>query len=144
MEWHSKDFGELTVHELYRIVELRERVFIVEQACAYVDADGVDPQCRHLWMTDTTGELRAYCRIVPPRVKYPEVSIGRVIVASSGRGQGLGYDLMRRGIEACGSGPIRIGAQAHLQRFYGNLGFVVASDPYDEDGIPHVEMLRAG
>jgi ElaA protein len=143
MEWHGKSFDELTALELYRIVVLRETVFVLEQRCAYVDADGVDPECRHLWAGDRDA-IVAYCRIVPAGVKFAEISIGRVIVAASGRGTGLGYELMRRAIAACGSGPIRIGAQAHLERFYGNLGFVRASDVYDEDGIPHVEMLRAG
>jgi ElaA protein len=142
LRWHDKPFAALTVSELYAIVTLRERVFIVEQSCAYVDADGADPQCRHLWAEH--GAIHAYCRIVPAGVKFAESSIGRVITAPEARGTGLGKELMRRAIAACGPGPIRIGAQAHLQRFYGELGFVRASEPYDEDGIPHVEMLRAG
>ena len=139
--WHERSFGELTVGELYAITALRERVFVVEQRCAYLDADGVDPVCRHLW--HTAGEaVRAYLRIVPAGVKFAELSIGRVITAPEARGTGLGRELMARGIAACGPVPIRIGAQAHLERFYGELGFVRASEVYDEDGIPHIEMLR--
>lgn len=143
MRWHDKPFATLTVDELYAITALRERVFVVEQNCPYLDADGLDPKCRHLW-AEEAGALRAYCRIVPAGAKYAEVAIGRVITAPEARGTGLGKELMRRGIEACGPGPIRIGAQAHLEKFYGELGFVRASDLYDEDGIPHIEMLRAG
>ncbi len=44
--------------------------------------------------------------------------------------------------DAHGCAPIRIGAQAHLQKFYGDLGFVAASEVYDEDGIPHIEMTQ--
>ncbi|HWU88131.1 MAG TPA: GNAT family N-acetyltransferase, partial [Kofleriaceae bacterium] len=85
----------------------------------------------------------AYLRIVPAGAKYDEASIGRVVTAPEARGTGLGRELMRRGLAAAGRVPLRIGAQAHLEKFYGELGFVRASDVYDEDGIPHVEMTRA-
>lgn len=142
MHWHEKAFSELTVSELYAITQLRERVFVVEQNCVYLDADGLDPVCRHLW-AERGGALRAYLRIVPAGTKWAEVAIGRVITAPEARGTGLGRELMQRGIAAC-TGPIRIGAQAHLEKWYGALGFTKASDVYDEDGIPHIEMLRAG
>lgn len=141
MQWHDKGFVELTLGELYAITALRERVFVVEQHCPYLDADGIDPVCRHLW-AEQGGAIRAYCRIVPAGTRFTEISIGRVITAPEARGTGLGKELMNRAIGACGSGPIRIGAQRYLERFYGELGFVIAGEPYDEDGIPHIEMLR--
>lgn len=141
MNWHAKAFDELSAHELYAILALRGRVFVVEQNCPYLDPDGVDPVSRHVWATDGTA-ISAYLRIVPAGVKFAEVSIGRVITAPEARGTGLGKELMRRGIAAAGAGPIRIGAQAHLEKFYGELGFVRAGEPYDEDGIPHIEMVR--
>jgi ElaA protein len=140
--WLVRTFDELTTAQLYAITQLRERVFVVEQNCVYLDADGADPKCRHLW-AEQGGAIVAYLRIVPAGLKFDETSIGRVIVAPEGRGTGLGKELMRRGIAACGAGPIRLGAQAHLEKFYGDLGFVRASDVYDEDGIPHIEMVRA-
>ena len=140
LTWYERTFDALDVHRLYRILALRQRVFVVEQACAYLDADGVDQVSRHLW-ADRAGEIVAYARIVPAGVKYDEVAIGRVITAQEARGTGLGRELMRRAIAAV-AGPIRISAQAHLEKFYGELGFVRASEIYDEDGIPHVEMLR--
>ena len=143
LRWHDRAFDELTTRELYAITQLRERVFVVEQNCVYLDADGMDLVARHLW-ADDAGSIRAYLRLVPAGVKFPEISIGRVITAPEARGTGLGKELMQRGIAAAGAGPIRIGAQAHLEKFYGELGFVRASEPYDEDGIPHVEMTRAG
>jgi len=142
VRWHDRAFDELTVHELYAILALRERVFVVEQQCAYLDADGLDLTARHLWATADDGAIHAYLRIVPAGVKFPEVAIGRVITAPEARGTGLGRELMERGIAAVGAQPIRIGAQAHLEKFYGSLGFTRVSDVYDEDGIPHIEMLR--
>ena len=142
LRWHDRTFSALSAAELYAITALRERVFVVEQNCVYLDADGADPQCRHLWAADGDA-IHAYCRIVPAGLKFPEASIGRVITAPAARGTGLGRELMTRAIAASGAGPIRIGAQAHLEKFYGALGFVRASDVYDEDGIPHIEMLRA-
>jgi ElaA protein len=143
LAWHAKQFDELTVAELYSILALRARVFVVEQDCAYLDPDGYDQASRHVWAVAEGGALHAYLRVVPAGMKFAEVSIGRVITAPEARGTGLGKELMRRGIAAAGAGPIRIGAQAHLEKFYGELGFVRASEPYDEDGIPHIEMVRA-
>ncbi|MDX2091328.1 MAG: GNAT family N-acetyltransferase [Kofleriaceae bacterium] len=140
LAWHVRPFAQLSAHELYAILALRQRVFVVEQACAYLDADGADESSRHLWATEA-GAIHAYCRLVPAGIKFTEVSIGRVIIAPEARGMGLGKELMRRALAEIGAAPVRIGAQAHLERFYGELGFVRASEPYDEDGIPHIEML---
>jgi len=139
--WLVRRFDELTTAQLYAIVQLRERVFVVEQSCVYQDADGADPACRHLW-AERDGRVIAYLRIVPAGLKFAEVSIGRVVVAPEARGTSLGRELMQRGIAEAGHVPIRIGAQAHLERFYGELGFQRTSDIYDEDGIPHIDMLR--
>ena len=141
--WHERAFSQLTTAELYAIVELRERVFVVEQHCAYLDADGLDVAARHVWAA--RGEaIVAYLRILPPGARFAETSIGRVVTAPDVRGAGVGRELMRRGLAAAGPGAIRISAQAHLERFYAELGFQRASDVYDEDGIPHLEMLRPG
>lgn len=140
--WHAREFTELSLPQVYAVLALRQRVFVVEQNCAYLDADGVDLASRHLWAEGADGQILAYARIVPAGIKFDEVSIGRVITAPEARGTGLGRELMRRAIVECGAVPIRIGAQAHLERFYGELGFVRSSDVYNEDGIPHIEMLR--
>lgn len=144
LTWHVRTFAELTTAQLYAIMALRQRVFVVEQNCPYLDADGADQASTHLWAERSDGAIVAYVRIVPAGVKFAEISIGRVITAPEARGTGLGRELMKRGIAAAGGGPIRIGAQAHLEKFYGELGFARASDVYDEDGIPHIEMVRAG
>lgn len=146
LRWREQAFHELSTGQLYAILALRARVFVVEQACAYLDADGVDPESRHLWAEPSEpghgGAIRAYLRIVPAGAKFAEVSLGRIVTAPEARGTGLGRALVRRGLAAVRDAPVRIGAQAHLERFYGEFGFVRASEPYDEDGIPHIEMLR--
>ena len=119
----------------------------MEQNCAFQDMDGADPACFHLLGESHEGALLGYARLVPAGLKFPEVSIGRVISAQEARGTGLGHVLMRRAVHAAhglwGVQPIRIGAQARLQAFYRQHGFEPASDLYLEDGIDHIEMLRA-
>lgn len=144
--WRWFRFAELGVDRLYGLLALRSRVFVVEQNCPYLDADGLDPGSWHLLGHDDAGTLQACLRIVDPGLKFAEPSIGRVVTAPEARGLGLGRPLMREGIRQCESlwpgQAIRIGAQAHLQPFYGSLGFEAVGEPYDEDGIPHLEMLR--
>jgi len=142
LRWREEHFPKLTPTELYAICTLRQRVFVVEQNCVYVDADGYDPPARHLW-AEGEGVVRAYLRIVPAGLKFAEVSLGRVVTAPEARGTGLGRELLRRGLASVGALPVRIGAQAYLEKFYGEFGFLRTSDLYDEDGIPHVEMTRA-
>lgn len=144
MDWFDRAFGELDVHQLHAILMLRAEVFVVEQRCFYQDPDAYDRVARHLWAAADGapgGKIVAYLRVLPAGARYAEASIGRVIVAPAARGTGLGRDLMARGIAACG-GPIRIAAQAYLERFYAALGFVRISENYDDDGIAHLDMLR--
>lgn len=142
-EWNRME--SMTALEMYRVTEARESVFVVEQQCAYQDADGADPHSWHLCVL-RDGELAAYARVVDPGVKYVEPSIGRVITLKKFRKMQIGRSLVAEGISFAeskfpGSG-IRIGAQAHLQHFYGSLGFIPVGDVYDEDGIPHIEMYK--
>ncbi|MGZ3419428.1 MAG: GNAT family N-acetyltransferase [Polyangiales bacterium] len=146
MEIIEKPFAELSPHELYAILELRSRVFVVEQTCAYNDLDGHDQNARHLWIVDKTS-LSAYARVLPPGEKFAEASLGRVISAKEARRTGAGRAIVAAAI-ACierihGKVPIRISAQAYLEKFYGEFGFVQRGEGYLEDGIPHLEMLRS-
>lgn len=146
MNWKIKAFDELTVHELYEVLRLRSEIFVVEQNCAYQDLDNSDQKALHLMGRNDDGILVAYTRLFGPGIKYAEASIGRVITSSLARGTGAGRQLMEKSIaaveEAYGKGPIKIGAQQYLQRFYTSLGFEQTSDTYMEDGIPHIEMVR--
>jgi ElaA protein len=146
LQWSIKKMDELTVTELYNILKLRSEVFVVEQNCVYLDTDNKDLQSFHLcgWLKDN---LMAYARILPPGLSYPEASIGRVCTAFSVRKNGYGQILMQHAINetyslfTCSS--IKIGAQLYLHSFYKSLGFNQISEPYMEDGIPHIEMLHS-
>ena len=150
LTWHWRSFAELTVDELYAALQLRQRVFVVEQQCPYLDADGSDHDAWHLlgWAPHEGGAvLAAYARVFPPGVKYAEASIGRVITNPLVRRAGAGRALMGEAVRRCEAlapgAPVRIGAQMYLERFYEGFGFARVSPPYDEDGIMHIEMLRA-
>lgn len=146
MDWQFKSFSALTTRELYAVLQLRSAVFVVEQTCIFQDMDGADESAFHLTAT-VDQQLVAYARCFPAVVKYPEASIGRVITHSSQRGNGVGHALMQRAIDSVvaqwGRQPIRIGAQSRLAAFYQQHGFLQSGEPYIEDGIPHIEMLRA-
>lgn len=149
ISWQWVQFNELRPDELYAAVQLRETVFVVEQECAYLDADGRDPTAWHLlgWLgTGKDKRLVAYARLFEPGVRYAEASIGRIVSAPEVRGSGIGRALVAEGLRrmkvlAPGQ-PIRIAAQRRLEKFYSEYGFATASEPYEEDGIIHVDMLR--
>jgi ElaA protein len=143
--WAWYAWPELTPDVLYAFLRLRSAAFVVEQDCVFPEMDGRDPQCEHLcgW---NGGELAAYLRLVPPGVRTPEVALGRVVVAASARGQGLGRAAMQEGLARCArrypGQPVKVSAQRHLEDFYASLGFASAGMPYDEDGILHVDMVK--
>jgi ElaA protein len=145
--WRFARLDELTAREVHDILQARSAVFVVEQACVFQDMDGADPESWHLFAR-LGGQVAAYCRLVPPGVKFAEPSIGRVITVGAARGTGAGRALLAEALARSRAlwprAAIRIGAQLHLERFYGRFGFVKASEPYDEDGIAHIEMLRPG
>ena len=145
MEWVLKKFGELTVDELYAILQLRSEVFVVEQNCVYHDPDGKDQYAWHL-MGKEDETLIAYTRIFPAGMGYDEPSIGRVVTSPLRRRSGLGKLLMEQSIVYCerlfGKTSITLGAQLYLRKFYESLGFIVSGEEYVEDGIPHVTMTR--
>ena len=144
LNWILKKFDELTPVELYRIMQLRNEVFVVEQNCVYQDADDKDQQCWHLCGWDAK-KLVAYTRIIPPGISYTEASIGRVVTSPAYRKTGAGRKLMQESISRTLSQftctAIKIGAQVYLTKFYQSLGFVQSSEQYLEDGIPHIEMI---
>lgn len=145
ISWHTLHFKNLTPHQLYQIIQLRNQVFVVEQNCVFQDADGLDEDAYHILGYNDNNILVAYARILAPSTVYKEPSIGRVVVKAAYRKLGAGKQLMQNAIEQTlalyGKQPIKIGAQCYLDKFYKDLDFIVCGNEYLEDGIPHQPML---
>lgn len=145
IHWVLKKFDDLTPHELYAILRLRNEVFVVEQTCAFQDADNNDQGSYHLMGFDND-TLVAYTRLVPPGLTYEQASIGRVVTAPAVRRYGVGKKLMQQSIDTLyklfGNRAIKIGAQLYLKSFYESFGFIQAGNMYLEDGIEHIHMLK--
>ena len=143
MEFQIKTFSELTTAELYELIRLRAEVFVVEQDCVYLDLDNLDQQAWHIIGTEN-GEILAYARILKPGDYYREAMLGRIVTAKKARGKNYGRAIVKRGIEEINKlypeSNIRIMAQSYLVKFYQAFGFIVASEEFLEDGIPHIEM----
>ena len=150
LQWTLKSFEQLKSKELFDLLLLRQQVFVLEQQCLYPDIDATDLSALHLLGytsgSTSTPVLGAYLRVIPPAAESNPFAIGRVVIAPSHRGGGMGKELMQAGIDAAtGMFPessCKISAQAHLEGFYHSLGFEKTSNPYDEDGILHIDMVR--
>jgi ElaA protein len=144
-QFTTLSFQAFTPQQLYAYLQLRSEVFVVEQNCVYQDLDNLDQESLHLLVYDAH-LLVACARIVAANEKYPNISIGRVIVAATHRKQDLGHALMRQCIkvieERFGTQKIVLSAQAHLQNFYKKHNFAPQGAIYLEDGIPHIHMER--
>jgi len=144
--WEIKTWEELSTTELYQLLALRAEVFVVEQNCPYQDIDGKDLHSLHVLAWDDDHQLIAYSRLVKPGISYAEWSIGRVVTSMKVRRKGVGKLLMQRALsllDETARGAIRISAQCYLETFYQGFGFVSLGEPYLEDDIPHIEMLRS-
>ena len=134
-----KSVRELSAEEFFRICEVREQVFVLEQKitrCAELDEQ--DLHSIHITLSDGV-RIVAYARC------YAEdgvAHIGRVLTIE--RGKGYGAEVMLRAIEVCrerlGCTRILLHAQQQVIGFYEKLGFRVISDLFDECGIPHKTM----
>jgi ElaA protein len=147
IEWQYSDFSDLTPATLYEILSLRQLVFVIEQKCLFLDTDGCDSSAKHL-TGRRNSRLVVYARILPPGVKFDEHSIGRVVVDPSARKNGFARAAMKEAIGriVAANGPVKIRVQAQeylANTMYKPLGFERISSVYEEDGIPHVDMLRA-
>ena len=138
-----KTFSDLTRDELYEMIHLRQKVFIVEQDCPYLDADFSDQDAFHL-LGYNDGGLISYLRAFPPGIKYEGASLGRIVVDDSKRGEQLGQNLTKEGISYLSKHypdtEIIISAQHRLENFYCELGFTARGDVYLEDDIDHIQM----
>ena len=142
-KWSRLD--SLSALELFEIIKERESVFVVEQQCPYQETDDMDLHSWHLTVS-LNDELAAYARVVDPGIKYDQPSIGRVMTLGKFRNLKIGRSLMIEAIrfteQQFPEVGIKIGAQIYLQHFYESLEFATVSEPYDEDGIPHIDMVK--
>ena len=147
ISYQCLSFNELSLEDLYAMMRLRQEVFVVEQDCPYLDADGLDQAALHVLGFDANHLLVAYARLLPKGVAYEDYpAIGRVVNAPGVRGKGVGMQLMeasiRQLISHYGVTSIKISAQFHLTKFYELLGFKAVGEQYLEDNIPHIAMIR--
>jgi ElaA protein len=144
MEFIVKEFYQLSLDELYRILQLRSEIFVVEQECVYQDLDFQDQKSLHVFSIKNK-KIITYTRIFKPGDYFKEASIGRVIVDEKQRKFGYGHDLMKASIkvvqEKFNTSEITISAQVYLKKFYESHGFKKVEKEYLEDGIPHIKMV---
>jgi ElaA protein len=144
LEWQWCRLGELSAEQVYAVLAARVAIFVVEQNCAYQELDGLDGEAEHL-IVWSGKEVAGYLRVLGPGTRFEDPSIGRIITTQPFRGSGLGREVVAKGLERTRmrypGRPVRISAQKYLEKFYRDFGFVTVSEPYLEDGIPHVEML---
>lgn len=143
LKFDVKSFQELSISELYNILQLRSEVFVVEQNCVYQDIDGKDEKALHL-IGVFEGQIVAYARLFDAGLYFDNPSIGRVIIKAQFRNQKWGHELMENAIQAIesrfASKKITISAQLYLKKFYESHGFIQTGEGYLEDDIPHVRM----
>lgn len=144
LEWKIKQFDELSLNELYGIVQGRFEVFVMEQQITCEnDFDDVDQKCHHLF-AESEGKIVAYCRLLPKGISYDTAAIGRVLVLAPMRKQGIAEEMMRRAVKYITTewdeDEITISAQEYIVPLYQAVGFKAVSGVYDEAGIPHVKM----
>jgi len=146
LNFKLKSFSELTITELYDILQLRSEVFVVEQDCVYQDIDGKDEKARHLFAYKNK-ELVAYARLFAPGDYFDDASIGRVVIKESERKYGYGHQLMEAANKAVethfNTSKIHLSAQQYLIKFYNTHGYQEVGEGYLEDGIPHIGMEKS-
>ncbi len=150
LTWRWYTFKELTTKNLYAILRLRQEIFIVEQQCAYQDCDNLDTIGWHLVGWQQSGEedeavAVAYLRVIPPATTEQLPRIGRLLTHSTIRKRGIGAQLIKKALSQINlthqESAVQISAQLYLVNFYEKYGFQPTSEAYEEDNIPHVEMV---
>ena len=138
-----KTFAELSSDELYAMIHLRQKVFIVEQDCPYIDADYADQDAFHL-LAYNDKDLIGYLRAFRPGIKYDGSSLGRIVTEINSRGLGIGKEITKEGVNFLSKEypehEIVISAQHRLMHFYVELGFEARGEVYLEDDIDHIQM----
>ena len=138
-----KTFNELSLDDLYAILNLRQKVFVLEQDCPYIDADYSDQDAFH-FLAYEDNNLIAYLRAFKPGIKYEGSSLGRIVTEINSRGLGIGKKITIEGVnflkKEYPNNEIVISAQHRLKEFYIDLGFTPRGEVYLEDDIDHIQM----
>ena len=146
LTYEVKSFQELNTTELYKILQLRSEVFVVEQDCVYQDIDFKDQKALHV-IGYKNSKIVAYTRLFNAGDYFKNASIGRVVVDENERKFGYGHELMLVLIKAVeehyNTRDITISAQKYLTKFYESHQFKQVGEEYLEDGIPHIRMDRS-
>ena len=145
VDWNWLQFQQLSTNQLYDLLRLRLDVFIFEQQCIYHDIDDLDPDCFHLLGYDGK-QLIAYLRLIPAEFHDSgNIALGRIISLAVRRGSGIGKSMMelaiQYAIEHFPDQDIQLAAQYYLLSFYEKFGFNSIGEPYDDDGIMHIDMI---
>jgi ElaA protein len=137
---HDRPLDEVPQRALYGILQLRSQVFVVEQACVFLDPDGRDLEdgCRQLWIEGDDGSVVAAARVIDDGDAR---RIGRIVTAPAHRRHGLGGALVDH-VLVNHPAPWVLDGQSQLVDWYRRYGFEVCGDEYLDDGIPHVPMRR--
>jgi ElaA protein len=145
LNWQIKHFNDLSLTEFHDLIQLRIKVFVIEQNCPYQELDGKDKKSYHLICRNQKGDLVGTFRILPPGISYNEASIGRVVLDEKYRGTKNGHKMMEEALTFINKEfekeSVRISGQKYLEKFYEKHGFISTGKEYLEDGIPHVEMI---
>lgn len=139
-----KKFDELSLNELYNIMQLRSQVFVVEQNCIYQDLDDIDKISYHLFIKGNNDMIKAYLRIFEK--DKDTAQIGRVVTEEKERKKGYATKLMEKGIQLIKNemkkDKVYLEGQVYCKDLYLKLGFEIISDEFLEDGIPHYKMIK--
>lgn len=147
LTYDIRHYNELSLDEFHDIISLRMEVFGIEQEAIYNDLDGYDKFCHHLIVSSSDTKIIGTARILPPDLKYPEASFGRIVVAKPFRKNGIGHTIVKMILDFINQeypeDSIKISAMKYLANFYASYGFKQNSDIYLDCGIEHIDMIKA-
>ena len=136
-----KSFQDLDKEELYKFLQLRIEVFVVEQNCPYQEIDQSDLISNHVF-GKVDDHIMAVGRFYK---KNNTVFIGRIAIEKKYRNNGYARELMifilKNVKKEFPNLEVALSAQEYLINFYHSLGFKQKGNIYLEDGIPHVKMI---
>jgi predicted GNAT family N-acyltransferase len=128
--------------EVAAALELRKRVFCGEQGVSLdAERDGRDGEALHV-VALADGDLLGTCRVL---VEGDVGRLGRMAVAPSARGRGVGTAVLREAEElarAAGARRMKLHAQIESRAVYDRAGYQQRGELFVEEGIDHVAMEK--